>query len=138
MKIYHKKNFAAGLGLILLGGISLAVMCWTGLQVKSLLLSALCLFFGIGCVLRSISKEDSIEDRLNEQDERNRLVALKYRATSFRATQLVSFVLACGFFLLGKITDSQMFVYVGIGMVFTVFVGMLAELCAMVYHEAKN
>ena len=35
MKIYHKKNFAVGLGLSLLGAANLGLMAWPGWQGSS-------------------------------------------------------------------------------------------------------
>lgn len=92
MRIYHKKNFWAGLGMAALGILNLALSLWrrdfdlsTGILVGALLL------LGVSSLLRSLSPKFSREDKIEERDERNILVGRKTYASAFRWTRLVSF-----------------------------------------------
>ncbi len=116
MKIYHKKNFAVGLGMSLLGAANLGLMFWKGRQVKGTVTALLCLLLGIGSLLRSLSRDMAREDILEERDERNRLVTLKCRSSALRLTQGISFVLMLLLFVLSKTSGQQSLLLVGLGL----------------------
>lgn len=93
MKIWYKKTFALGL-LFLLLGLSLAAICFLeGFTLKNTILMALCGIIGLPLLLRSLSREKSRQDQLDDLDERNRLVMLKSKSKSFILTQLVCAIL---------------------------------------------
>ena len=138
MRIYNKRNFASGLVLALLGVGLLAIGLSRGFEIKRCVLSILCLFIGYGLILRSISRQWAKEDLLNERDERNQLVALKYRSRSLGLTQGISFGLMMLFFLTAKSTGSELLISCGIGLGFGLAVSMIAELCATLYYEHQN
>ena len=135
MKIYHKKNFAVGLGLSLLGAANLGLMVWKGWQVRETITALLCLLLGIGSLLRSLSRDRAREDILEERDERNRLVALKYRSSALRLTQGMSFVLMLLLFALSKTSGQQSLLLVGIGLALALSVSIWSELGAELYHQ---
>lgn len=135
MKIYHKKNFAVGLGLSLLGAVNLGLMVWKGWQVRETVTALLCLLLGIGSLLRSLSRDRAREDILEERDERNRLVALKYRSSALRLTQGMSFVLMLLLFALSKTSGQQSLLLVGIGLALALSVSIWSELGAELYHQ---
>ena len=81
MKIYNKHNFSLGLFFCLLGIAMLTVNIRKGFDIKGSLILALCLFFGIGILIRSLSAGLSREDKISELDERNLLVKIKSRST---------------------------------------------------------
>ena len=65
-------------------GLALLALCLTrSFEGKRAVLAALCLFFGLGTVIRSLSRELSQEDRIEERDERSRLVRLSSRSAAF-------------------------------------------------------
>lgn len=135
MKIYHKKNFAVGLGLSLLGAANLGLMVWKGWQVRETVTALLCLLLGIGSLLRSLSRDMAREDILEERDERNRLVALKYRSSALRLTQGISFVLMLLLFVLSKTSGQQSLLLVGLGLAMALSVSIWSELGAELYHQ---
>ena len=135
MKIYHKKNFAVGLGLSLLGAANLGLMVWKGWQVRETVTALLCLLLGIGSLLRSLSRDMAREDILEERDERNRLVALKYRSSALRLTQGISFLLMLLLFVLGKTSGQQSLLLVGLGLGLALSVSIWSELGAELYHQ---
>ena len=82
MKIYNKKGLIAGVLWTAAGAFCLyqdAVDAHDFLpqQIKSVVLSLVMLVVGLTCLLRALSKSASREDRIEELDERNRLVSLK-------------------------------------------------------------
>lgn len=82
MKIYNKKGLIAGVLWTAAGAFCLyqdAVDAHDFLpqQIKSVVLSLVMLAVGLTCLLRALSKSASREDRIEELDERNRLVSLK-------------------------------------------------------------
>lgn len=135
MKIYHKKNFAVGLGLSLLGTANLGLMVWKGWQVRETVTALLCLLLGIGSLLRSLSRDMAREDILEERDERNRLVALKYRSSALRLTQGISFLLMLLLFVLSKTSGQQSLLLVGLGLGLALSVSIWSELGAELYHQ---
>ena len=88
MKIYHKKNFAAGLFFTLLGAAFIVLFLVRGnIQPKSVVFCALSLLLGPGLLLRSFDKRLSFQDRVDELDERNILVKLRTKSTAFSIVQ---------------------------------------------------
>ena len=88
MKIYHKKNFAAGLFFTLLGAAFIVLFLVRGnIQPKSVVFCVLSLLLGPGLLLRSFDKRLSFQDRVDELDERNILVKLRTKSTAFSIVQ---------------------------------------------------
>ena len=77
MKAYNKKTFAFGVFSTALGVLNAVTAALRGADAGDIVLIACLLFFGIGAMLRGTSKRLAREDRLEELDERNRLVSLK-------------------------------------------------------------
>ena len=82
MKIYNKKGLIAGVLWTAAGAFCLyqdAVDAHDFLpqQIKSVVLSLVMLAVGLTCLLRALSKSASREDKIEELDERNRLVSQK-------------------------------------------------------------
>lgn len=138
MKIYNKKNFIIALFLTLLGLVLIILNIIQEFKLKSLITSILCLFLGIGGIIRSLSREMAKEDMINELDERNRLINLKSRSKSFGFTQIISFTLMLILFIAGKVLDDDIFTYVGIGLFFSFIISIIAEFCTSIYYEHKN
>ena len=136
MKIYSKSNFALGLGLTVVGLALLGVDLWKGVSWKGLCLSGLCLFFGVGVILRSLSRTMSREDALQSRDERNQLVKLRSRGTSFLWAEGICFL-----FLLGSIVVRPVLGPPAAGMVtaFGVMLGAMfaLELVTLLYYQRK-
>ena len=85
MKICHKKNFWAGVGMLALGILNLATALWRGqMEWSDWVLVLALVFLGGSSLLRGLSPKLAREDRIEEQDERNVLVQLKTRTSAFR------------------------------------------------------
>jgi len=138
MRIYSKKNFTYGLLLTLLGIVSLILNFIKGFRVKSCILLALCIYFGIGIIIRSISREMTKEDILNDLDERNQYINLKSRSKSFGLIKNISFIIMLLLFITAKMSDNQLLFYVGIGFYLNFVISIIVEFCTTFYYENKN
>ena len=133
MKAYNKKTFAFGVFSTALGVLNAVTAALRGADAGDIVLIACLLFFGIGAMLRGTSKRLAREDRLEELDERNRLVELKSKSAAFRLTQAVCFGLMLALLVAGKVSGTQALIAIGVGLAFALSISMLAELGAYFY-----
>lgn len=138
MKVYNKKTFAFGVFSTALGVLNAVTAVLRGADAGDIVLIACLLFFGIGALLRGTSKRLAREDRLEELDERNRLVELKSKSAAFRLTQAVCFGLMLALLVAGKVSGTQALIAIGVGLAFALSISMLAELGAYFYCEKRN
>lgn len=138
MKVYNKKTFAFGVFSTALGVLNVVTAALRGADAGDIVLIACLLFFGIGAMLRGTSKRLAREDRLEELDERNRLVELKSKSAAFRLTQAVCFGLMLALLVAGKVSGTQALIAIGVGLAFALSISMLAELGAYFYCEKRN
>ena len=138
MKAYKKKTFAFGVFSTALGVLNAVTAALRGADAGDIVLIACLLFFGIGAMLRGTSKRLAREDRLEELDERNRLVELKSKSAAFRLTQAVCFGLMLALLVVGKVSGTQALIAIGVGLAFALSISMLAELGAYFYCEKRN
>ena len=138
MKAYNKKTFAFGVFSTALGVLNAVTAALRGADAGDIVLIACLLFFGIGAMLRGTSKRLAREDRLEELDERKRLVELKSKSAAFRLTQAVCFGLMLALLVAGKVSGTQALIAIGVGLAFALSISMLAELGAYFYCEKRN
>ena len=139
MKICHKKNFWAGVGMLALGILNLATALWRGqMEWSDWVLVLALVFLGGGFLLRSLSPKLARQDKIEEQDERNILVQLKTRTSAFRWTRLVSFGLMLSLLIAGAVTGERLLLAVAVGLAFALTVSFFAEFFAALYHESRN
>ena len=138
MKAYNKKTFAFGVFSTALGVLNAVTAALRGADAGDIVLIACLLFFGIGALLRGTSQRLAREDRLEELDERNRLVELKSKSAAFRLTQAVCFGLMLALLVAGKVSGTQALIAIGVGLAFALSISMLAELGAYFYCEKRN
>ena len=94
LKIYNKKGFVAGLlwtaaGAFCLYRDAVDASDFLPQQIKSVILSLVMLAVGLTCLVRAFSRSASREDKIEELDERNRLVRLKTNSLTLRVTSYV-------------------------------------------------
>ena len=94
MKIYNKKVFASGVSEMAMGLVLLITSIMRqDLDINSIILIVALFAFGFVSIMRSISQRMAKEDKLEELDERNRLITMKSKSKSFQLTQIISFTL---------------------------------------------
>lgn len=136
MKIYNKKNFRYGLGMTTLGVLMLLTSIWKGFDVKGTVILALCLFLGIGLLLRSLSRDMSREDKIAELDERNRMVEWRAKSRALGIAELIC--VACILIsIVGMRIVKDFFggMLVAFGLMYTIM--LLAELLTLLYYDKK-
>lgn len=102
MKIYNKKTFAFGVFSAALGVLNAVTAALRGIDAAGIVLVAVLLFVGAGAMMRGLSQKMAREDKLEERDERNRLVELKSKSVAFRLTQAVCFGLMLPLLVAGR------------------------------------
>lgn len=137
MTIYNKKYFRAGLLQILLGIVILAVSLKVGFDLSGILILSALLILGAVLIIRSCSRKLSQQDKLNELDERNYLVALKAKSKSFKVTQISCEILMFACFILGKRIEGEL-ISIGIGAAICFAISLLSEICAEIYYQHKS
>ncbi|WP_417026706.1 hypothetical protein [Candidatus Allofournierella excrementavium] len=139
MKIYNKKVFASGVFMVALGLLNLITsMMRQDFDMNSIILIAALFVLGFGSIMRSISQRMAKEDKLEELDERNRLIALKSKSKSFRLTQIISFTLMLALLVMGKVSGYEGFIAMGVGLAFAFAISMFTEIFTYMYYESKN
>ena len=97
MKIYHRKNFIWGLIGVLMGLLLLGAAIQNGhWEIKPVVLIVICLLWGSSSLLRSLNRNLSYQDKINERDERNQLVSLKTRDRHLAILRGILFALCLG------------------------------------------
>ena len=94
MKIYNKKVFFSGIGMIFLGTLNLFInLMQKDVDATTIILFIILGIFGLSAISRSLSRKKTKEDKLEVLDERNQLIELKSQSKSFQLTQNFSFLL---------------------------------------------
>lgn len=96
------------------------------------------LALGAGELARSLSKTWTKEDKLEEWDERNRFIEANANSRAFQLTQGISFVLMLAMLAMGKVSGSEGFIYIGVGLAFAWSISMFSELFSHLYYESKH
>lgn len=135
MKIYHKKNFTFGMFSLFLGGLNLALAALRGFDLASGVLVALLLVMGGASLVRSLSQEYSREDRLEELDERNRLVKLKSQSQTYAICQFVYLGGSVALCAWGKMIGSEPRMYIGLGLLTAFFIALTADFFTWMYYD---
>ena len=138
MKIYNKKKFGSGFICIVLGVLNFLACFSTGFDVSGMVITLALLFIGGGSVMRSFSRNMSREDKLDELDERNRLIDLKTKSRAFRLPQAICFGLMLLFLVMGKMSGEILLISAGVGLAFAYAVSMFTEIFTYLYYEKRN
>lgn len=136
MRIYHKKNFWAGLGMAALGILNLALSLWrrdfdlsTGILVGALLL------LGVSSLLRSLSPKFSREDKIEERDV---YLAMKSSRAAMGIFNKVLFLTSVLSLWLYVKFDVAFLLPVGVTLSGAVLFLFLLLLCVNLYYEKRG
>lgn len=139
MKIYNKKVFFSGIGMIFLGTLNLFInLMQKDVDATTIILFIILGIFGLSAISRSLSRKKTKEDKLEVLDERNQLIELKSQSKSFQLTQNFSFLLMFALMIMGKISGNKDFITMGAGISFAFVISMFAEIFAKIYYESTN
>lgn len=135
MKIYNKKSFIAGVVSFLLGVALLLCCIFKTFDFKSVLLMISMYLIGMVEIRRSMSYQMSKQDKIDDLDERNRLIRLKSKSKAFNVTQAICFILMIAFMFLGTTAKEMLLIYTGVGLAFGFNISMIAEIISSIYYE---
>ena len=139
MRIYNKKKFSSGGSCIVLSALILiTAVLQQNIDISRWVLAFALLVIGGSEIIRSLSKRMTKEDRLDELDERNSLIAWKSKSRAFELTQSISFILMLALLVMGKVSGYVGFIYMGVGLAFAFPISFFAEIFAYLYYEVKN
>lgn len=81
MKIYHKKNFAEGLFMLVLGLLNLSTgISQSSITIKDGIVCAALFLFGGTLLLRSLSPSASRQDKIEAMDERDQQIDVQAKS----------------------------------------------------------
>lgn len=137
MKIYDKKKFAFGLFWCLLALMYVFGSLSNGFATKNILPSAFLFFISAQSIYVSLSRRLSQKDRLEEMDERNRLIRLTAQSRSFQITQNLCFCLILLSLFLGKQTGASPWIGIGVGLAFAWTISSIIHLVVELFYESR-
>ncbi len=135
MKIYNKKGFFSGVLWTAAGAFCLYrdivdSADFLPQQIKSVVISLLCLAIGLTSLIRAFSKSSTREDRIEEMDERNRLVRLKTNSLTLNILgylQLAGMIIGIlGFAFTESEVYGFLFLFAGLSITVTAVISFIA------------
>lgn len=139
MRIYNKKGFIFGLIWTLLG-IWILITAFTAQEnvIKDIVLAIVLLAVGITSVCRALSKTASIEDYIEKNDERNKLIKLKAKARVLDLMVIFIMILMiigiAGYIMTGNL--SWGYVFFGPLLIFGFY--WIVSIAMEIYYERKE
>ncbi|WP_283606803.1 DUF2178 domain-containing protein [Faecalispora anaeroviscerum] len=143
MKIYNRKGLIWGIVWTLLAVFNLTheIISPNDFlmgQIKDVLFSVALLIIGIVGFVRAFSKQATREDKVEEADERNRLVALKSKARAFDILQAFLLVAVVVFAAAYKITGNIAWIPFLIAVAVLWNISFLLDIIASIYYEKHS
>lgn len=143
MKIYNRKGFIWGIAWTVLGVLRLLLLViqpedTTAQFVKGIIVGVVLLTLGLSGFTRALSKQATREDRIEENDERNKLVRLKSKA---RVNDVMFWtmiaLIACG--VIGYyMTDNIAWAFLAFAPLLQVIVYFWSSIFVSIYYEHKE
>ena len=139
MKIYNKKKFVSGIFMAALGVLNVITgIVSKDLDINSIILIMALFVMGFCAMIQSVSQRIAREDRLEELDERNRLIELKSKKKSFELTQMISLFIMLILMIMGMVSADEKFIAMGVGLAAAFTISMFAEIFTFMYYEDRN
>ena len=139
MRIYHKKNFAAGLFMLALSVFPIAQGIREGFGLPVVWRLLLCAGGGLWAIARSLSRDSAREDLIRERDERNRANLLRSKSLAFDATLWggLAAALVLAFCDWGSRAPGPC-AYIAAGLFFASAFGFIAQSLALLYLDRHS
>ncbi len=141
MKIYNRKIFVVGLGLLLLAVVFCVLDLKRGAQNldASFLMRTVALLVNSGiCIIRSLSRDLSKEDQINERDERNRSNYLKAKGRAYDLTIWGGLIAAMVLAVWGTQEGPGPSAYVAVGVFLTCVFAFIAQSVLFFYFDKRH
>lgn len=143
MKIYNKKGLIIGILFTALGVINLSFNItspedFLPKQIKDVIIAVLCTLIGISSFIRAFSKQATRQNLIQDQDERNKLVALKARSLTLKILYGCLIAATVGSVVGHMLTDNT--AWIPVYTVSAILLGFLiwVELIVSFYYERRT
>lgn len=137
LKIYNKQKFFTGIIGIFFVLIALISLLIKGYDLKFSILAILIFLISVSSIRRSISKQLTIQDKIEELDERNQEIKLKSNAISFKIIQYTVIFLEILFIIFYAIFKAEMLIWIILVLSFVVFVTFVSEILSSNHYKKK-
>lgn len=140
MKIYNKKGFIFGILWTALGVSSLIISIlspddFLPKEIKNLVIAIVVILIGISGFYRAFSKKATREDKIQEQDERNRLLTLKTKSLTLKILYGCLALVAIGGLIAYELTNRTAWIdTIAVAGVLLGFM-LLVEIVVSIYYE---
>ena len=139
MKIYNKRKFLfSTLWMIAAISIIAISLVQRDLEFRGIFTAICCAILGINGLGRSISRKMSLEDQVEELDERNQLIELKAKGKAFQIIQYTLLIAAIVFAGLGGAYKNITFGTVGVASAGIWIFALMLDWITYTYYEMKN
>lgn len=143
MKIYNRKGFLWGIVWTVLGVLRLLLLViqpedTTAQFVKGIIVGVVLLTLGLSGFTRALSKQATREDRIEENDERNKLVRLKSktRVNDVMFWTMIALIV-CG--VIGYyMTDNIAWAFLAFAPLLQVIVYFWSSIIVSIYYERRE
>lgn len=138
MKIYHKRNFIVGVAEFILSIVVFVTMLITKtIDVKSIILNVIVFTLGIVNISRSLSKSDTAEDIVEENDERNKLIRLRINNMRYKILITVIYISVVIGMLAYAVTKNINIVIAILPMLILLCIWFISSFILAFYYEKK-
>lgn len=143
MKIYNRKGLIWGVFWTLLAAFNLyhSILSPDDFlmgQIKDILISVVVLMLGVSGFIRAFSKKATLEDKIEHEDERNRLIEIKSGAKAFQFLQIFLLLATGVFAVVYKLTSNVGWIPFLIATAVIWNVGFLVDMIAGIYYEKHS
>ena len=139
MKIYNKKKFIFGIFMAVVGVLNIITSIFSkDFDINFIILIMALFVMSFLTIMQSVSQRIAREDKLEELDERNRLIELKSKKKSFELTQMISLLIMLILMIMGMVFADEKFIAMGAGLAVAFTVSLFVEIFTFMYYEDRN
>ena len=136
MRIYNKRKFFIGIGEFILSIVAFVTMFITRtIDIKFIVVNVI--VFTIVNISRSLSKSDTAEDIIEENDERNRLISLRINNMRYKILIVVIYISVVAGMLAYGVTRNINIVIALLPLLLLLCIWFLSSFILAFYYEKK-
>lgn len=143
MKVYNRKGLIWGIFWTMIAAFNLyhSILSPDDFlmgQIKDILISVVVLMLGVSGFVRAFSKKATLQDKIEQEDERNRLIELKSGAKAFQFLQIFLLLATGVFAIVYKLTSNVGWIPFLIATAVIWNVGFLVDMIVGIYYEKRS
>mgnify|MGYP000352948431 CR=1 FL=1 len=136
MRIYNKRKFFIGIGEFILSIVAFVTMFITRtIDIKFIVVNVI--VFTLVNISRSLSKSDTAEDIIEENDERNRLISLRINNMRYKILIVVIYISVVAGMLAYGVTRNINIVIALLPLLLLLCIWFLSSFILAFYYEKK-